>query len=219
MRIDEPWFAGSGAPSQLRQAFADALYEMLVREKSIAPHDLDRAATRIALIDRGSPRKVTDTIVVYDAVYGGLRLTEPLFSEFGKFIDRLRRAADSAGNDAFINAATAQAIRRWYDGLEEGLAIGAGTPAPRDGELIVYAPGSRVSVRRNGMLIERVLREPSYQDVLGERTLVYGSEEPEGVRRYIMPDTIEAGGQDWRKVYWNPETGKFTELDAEDGGF
>jgi DEAD/DEAH box helicase domain-containing protein len=219
VRIDEPWFAGGGgAPARLRQAFADALYEMLVREKSIAPHDLDRAATRIALIDHGSPRKVTDTVVIYDAVYGGLRLTEPLFFEFDLFIDRLSRAAESAGDDAFIDAETARAIRDWYDGLEEGLVIGAGVTA-REGELIVYAPGSRVAVRRNGMLLERVLGEPSYQDVLGEQTLVYVSEEPDGTRRFVMPDTIEASGQDWRKVYWNPLTGKITELDAEDGAF
>lgn len=219
IRIDEPWFVGgSGAQAKLRQALADALYEMLVREKSIAPHDLDRASTRIAVISSGGPRKVTDTIVIYDAVYGGLRLTEPLFSEFGSFVDRLKRAAQAAGNDAFIDLPTAEAICAWYKGLEEGLAVGGATPPARDGELLVYAPGSRVSVRRNGMLIERVIGEPSYQDVLGERTLVYSCDGADG-KHFILPDTIEPSGQDWRQVYWNPQTGSFSELDAELGGF
>lgn len=219
IRIDEPWFTGgTGQPARLRQAFADALYEMLVREKSIAPHDLDRAATRIALISGGAPRKVTDTIVIYDAVYGGLRLTEPLFSEFGSFLERLKRAAESAGDEAFIDSQTADAICEWYGGLQEGLALDGVAAATRDGELLVYAPGSRVSVRRNGMLIERVLLEPTYQDVFGERTLVYSCEGSDG-KHYILPDTIEPSGQDWRQVYWNAETGSFTELDAELGGF
>jgi DEAD/DEAH box helicase domain-containing protein len=219
IRIEKPWFTGgSGQQARLRQAFADALYETLIREKSIAPHDLDRASTRIALISAGGPRKVMDTIVIYDAVYGGLRLTEPLFSEFGSFVDRLKRAALAAGDEAFIDQQTANAIGRWYEGLEEGLAVGAGATPTRDGELLVYARGSRVSVRRNGMLIERVILEPSYQDVLGERALVYSCEGTDG-KHFILPDTIEPSGQDWRQVYWNPETGTFTELDSEQGAF
>jgi DEAD/DEAH box helicase domain-containing protein len=219
IRIEEPWFAGgSGEQARLRQAFADALYEMLVREKSIAPHDLDRAATRIALISHGAPQKVTDTIVIYDAVYGGLRLTEPLFSEFGSFVTRLKRAAEAAGDEAFIDQKTADAICQWYESLEEGLALGAGSAPAREGEILVYAPGSRVSVRRGGMLIERVILEPAYQVVFGERTLVYSCEGADG-KHFILPDTIEPSGQDWRQVYWNAETGSFTEIDAEDGAF
>jgi DEAD/DEAH box helicase domain-containing protein len=219
IRIEEPWFVGgTGEQATLRQAFADALYEMLVREKSIAPHDLDRASTRIALVSNGGPRKVTDTIVIYDAVYGGLRLTEPLFSEFGSFVERLKRAAHVAGDEAFIDQESADAIYQWYRGLKEGVAVGRNATPARDGELLVYAPGSRVSVRRNGMLIERVILEPSYQDVLGELRLVYSCEAVDG-KHYILPDTIEPSGQDWRQVYWNPESGSFTELDAEQGGF
>lgn len=219
IRIEEPWFAGgAGEQANLRQAFADALYEVLVREKSIAPHDLDRAATRIALISGGAPHKVTDTIVIYDAVYGGLRLTEPLFSDFSSFVKRLKRAAHAAGEDAFINLKTADRILKWYSGLQEGLVIGGDAAPTRDGELLVYAPGSRVSVRRNGMLLERVILEPSYQEVLGERMLVYSCEGSEG-KHFILPDTIEASGQDWRQVYWNPENGNFTELDVEQGAF
>lgn len=219
IRIEEPWFSGgSGQQARIRQAFADALYEMLVREKSIAPHDLDRASTRIAFISNGAPQKVTDTIVIYDAVYGGLRLTEPLFSEFGLFIERLKRAAEAAGEEAFIDCQTVDAICHWHEGLEEGLSISRTVTPARDGEILVYAPGSRVSVRRNGMLIERVILEPSFQDVLGEKTLVYGCEGSDG-KHFILPDTIEATGQDWRMVYWSPESGAFTELDAEQGAF
>lgn len=219
IRIEEPWFSGgSGEQAKLRQAFADALYETLVREKSIAPHDLDRASTRIALISNGAPRKVTDTIVIYDAVYGGLRLTEPLFSEFGSFVERLRRAAQAAGDEAFIDLQTADAICAWFEGLEEGLAIGGAAASAPDGELLVYAPGSRVSVRQNGMLVERVLLEPSYQEVLGEKKLVYAYEKADG-KGFAIADTVEPSGQDWRQVYWNPESGSFTELDADQGAF
>lgn len=220
VRITEDWFSGgTGSAAAVRSAFAEALAEMLIREKSIAPHDLDHASTRIALYERGVPRKVTDTVVIYDAVYGGLRLTEPLYSDFDEFLDRLRTAAQLAGSDAFIDAPTVSRLYRWFEELRPGLSAETDQLSAPDGELLVYAPGSRVCARMNGMLQERVLLEPRLETVLGTETLFYGYEVPGNGRAYVQHDNIEPTGHDWRKVFWNPLTGVITEPDSEDGGF
>jgi DEAD/DEAH box helicase domain-containing protein len=218
LRITEDWFAGgSGAPAAVRAALAEALAEMLIREKSIAPHDLDHASTRIALYERGVPRKVTDTIVLYDAVYGGLRLTEPLFAEFDEFVERLRIAARRAGEGAFIDAPTVERLNRWFNDLQPGLVAGEGELAAPEGELLIYAPGSRVCARVNGMLQERVLVEPHLEMVFGQPTLFYRYEVAGDGKAYVQHDNIEPTGHEWRKVFWNPESGVIT--DPEDGAF
>ena len=43
-----------------------------------------------------------------------------------------------------------------------------------------------LTIRRNGMLIERVLLEPAFQEVFGEKTLVYCAEEANG-KCFVMP--------------------------------
>jgi DEAD/DEAH box helicase domain-containing protein len=85
LKINEPWFSGGGEPAMVRQAVAEALKQLLLRDKSISPSDIDCAHTHIAFFVDGGPRRATDTIVIYDSIYGGLRLTEPLFNEFAVF--------------------------------------------------------------------------------------------------------------------------------------
>lgn len=219
VRIAEDWFSGgTGAAAAVRSAFAEALAEILIREKSIAPHDLDYASTRIALYERGVPRKVTDTVVIYDAVYGGLRLTEPLYTDFEEFIDRLKTAASRAGSEAFIDMPTVLKLCTWFGELQPGLSTETDQLSAPTGELLVYAPGSRVCAMVNGMLQERVLLEPQLETVLGTQTLYYGYEVPEG-RAYVQHDNIQPTGHEWRKVFWNPLTGMITEPESDDGGF
>jgi DEAD/DEAH box helicase domain-containing protein len=103
LKIDEPWFAGGGAQALIRQAVSDALKQLLLRDKSISPNDIDGAHTHIAFYVDGAPRRATDTIVIYDSIYGGLRLTEPLFSEFSNFMDMLDKAVQLAGSNAFVS--------------------------------------------------------------------------------------------------------------------
>jgi DEAD/DEAH box helicase domain-containing protein len=212
LRIDEPWFAGgSGSQPAVRAALSEALKQLLLREKSIAPNDVDNAHTHIAFYDQGIPRRATDTIVIYDSIYGGLRLTEPLFSDFEDFIDRLGKAADLAGAGAFVTTEVVANLKRWFDTLEEGLAAPtAGLVAP-DGEIIVFAPGSEVSARVNGMLVERTLIEPRLFPIGNTQMLMYRYEGRGDGECWVPHEQLEATGQDWKQVFWNPHTGKFTD--------
>ena len=49
----------------------------MLREYRISPQNVDAAATNISLIRNGQREAVTDTLVLFDATRGTLRLTEP----------------------------------------------------------------------------------------------------------------------------------------------
>lgn len=219
IRIDEPWFSGGSGPQPaVRGAVAEGLAQLLLREKSIAPTDIDHAHTHIAFYDMGVPRRATDTIVVYDSIYGGLRLTEPLFTEFPDFLDRLERAADLAGGSAFVDESVVTRLREWLAGLSEGAASPtAGLKAP-DGEFIIYAVGSEVSVRHNGVLVERTLLEPRLFEIGDTSMLMYRYEGHGEGQRWVAHDQIEPTGQNWKHVFWNPVTGEVSDPEAQDTG-
>ena len=219
VRIEEPWFSGSQPQTaQLRMAVADGLKALICRDKSISPQDVDSTHTNIALLTEAGPRRLTDAIVLYDCVYGGLRLTEDAFLDLSRYVKQLDKAADLAGSDAIVDEATAAKLGDWIASLSDGASeVSAGSLAAPDGWFQIYKPGSYVSVLFNGNLIERKVVEPRFADPLetGKRSLFYRYETPAGTG--LMPhSSIEATGHDWSWVLWNPETGEFRELEIED---
>ena len=103
---------------QMRQV-ATALRDLTVREYSILPQDIHSAATNIALVTGGQRKAVSDIIVVYDATYGSLRLTEPVFEELDVLIGRLERSSELSPNeDSLVAPQVARALRDWFDEFE-----------------------------------------------------------------------------------------------------
>jgi len=221
LRITEPWFeGGQGSNPNMRVRVAEALTDLLIREKSLAPPDVDSAATNIAFYVQGVPRRAADTVVIYDSIYGGLRLTEPLFTDFGEFLDKLDRAASLTGNNARIDDGTVSRLRDWFFSLDEGLAIDGEHLTPPAGEWVVYSPGSIVSVRKNGVLIEREIVRPRLEKVADMDLLMYQYKGPDGATALVPHDAIEPTGQDWKRVFWNPKTDEITDPDElADGSF
>ena len=120
LQIKDDWFSGSGQAALVRRSVSDALRQMILREKSIAPSDIDDAHSHIAFYQSGVPRRATDTIVIYDSIYGGLRLTEPLFEDFSDFLERLQKAAEMAGDEALVSEDVIAKLLDWYESLQEG---------------------------------------------------------------------------------------------------
>jgi len=209
LRIQEPWFAGSGSQAGVRAMVAEALKQILLREKSIAPTDVDNAHTNIAFYQHGVPQRAIDTIVVYDSIYGGLRLTEPLFEGFGEYLERLGKAADMAGANALVSKDIVERLTNWLGSLSEGVTpTGPRLVAP-EGELVVYEPGSVVSVRIAGTLMERELLEPKLFTFGDTTMLMYRYKNRDDGESWVPHDQVEPTGQDWKHVIWNPETGTF----------
>ncbi len=215
--IDEPWFAGSIAPApQNRDAFAKALMGVLGRERSISPRDIDYASTNIALQTERGPQRVSNCVVLYDVVYGGIRLTEDLFDRFTLFLDLIRKAADLAGGDAIVDQELITRIQEWAGSLESGLGnelIDLVTP---DGWYQIYRPGSLVSVYLNGQTLSRELIAPKLIDLTGDGTkaLFYSYKLP-GKLGVIQHDQVQPIGDSWSYILWCPETNEVRELQTD----
>lgn len=216
LQIKDSWFSGSGPQAQVRRAVSDALRQMILREKSIAPTDIDDAHSHIAFYQNGVPRRATDTIVIYDSIYGGLRLTEPLFEDFGEFVDRLKKAAELAGPEALVSDTIVEKLMNWHGSLREGAMPPGRQLAAPDGELVVYEPGSFVSVRVNGTLVERELLEVKFVDLGDTKLLMYRYKNRDDGDSWVPHEQVEPTGQDWKLSFWNPVTNTF--IDPENDG-
>jgi DEAD/DEAH box helicase domain-containing protein len=215
--IDEPWFAGSSgeAPGN-REAFGRALIGVLGRERSISPHDIDFASTNIALLTEQGPKRVTNCVVIYDVVYGGIRLTEDLFDRFQDYMLQISRAAALSGSDAIVAEALAKKIEAWASTLEAGEADNLAMFGAPDGWYQVYKPGSMVSIYHNGHLVSRELLTPKLIDPLGEGSpSLFYSYRVSGRQSIVPHEHIHPLGDDWSYVLWNPETNEICELETD----
>ncbi len=219
IKISEPWFAGTGPQANARLGIAEGLKQLLLREKSISPNDIDCAHTNIAFYVDGAPRRATDTIVIYDSIYGGLRLTEPLYAEFPDYLAMLDKGAQLAGSNAFIDTNTVSQLRGWFETLAPGVASITGAPIAADGEYLIYAPGSEVALLHQGVLVDRILIAPRLMPVGNATMLMYSYENGNRGSSWIPHDQIQPTGQNWHYAFWNPDTNEIRDADVSDGAF
>ena len=219
IQIEDEWFS----ESLTREELTDGLRDLLLRDRSIAPQDIDGAHTHIAIMGEAGPRRTTGALVIYDSVYGGLRLTENLFSEFDRYVERLVQAAHLAGPEAVVSGETAKRLQDWSGTLvdvEPGSLVdaeqSASVEAP-EGWLLVYKPGSIVGMSYSGHIVERELIEPVYRAPFGtgEPQLYYRYRHPRGADAYIPHEQVQSVGHEWEFVFWNPETTEIQELPDE----
>ncbi len=221
LKIEAPWVTRDGMKRQL----ADALRDLMIREYSISPQDIGSTATNISLVMDGQRQSVSDAVVIYDATYGSLRLTEPVFNDLDALIVRLEQSSDlSSDEDALVPAQVAAALRQWFEELASpspdefsALADGAAQPTT-DGLLWVLAPGSIVAKRDGqGVLRDIEIVSPEIVSFDGPPQLFYRYRIEGTGTAMVLADAIELVGEDYRQVKWDPRTSEYIE-DTEDGG-
>ncbi len=222
VEIGEDWFSDPA----VRKEVAEGLRDLLSRERSIAPQDIDCAHTNIALAtDAGIRRPITDVVVIYDSVYGGLHLTENLFDEFSRYIERLILGAELSRGEGIVSGETSDNLRQWARDLSDADDFAYSQPVvepPADGNwLQVFKPGSLVGVFRSGELLEREIIEPRYIEFppeSGNMVLYYSYQDPanKGGTSLTPADSTQPVGQDWEWVWWNPDTGEYRDLEESE---
>ncbi|MCC0074789.1 MAG: DEAD/DEAH box helicase [Rhodobacter sp.] len=217
LRIEEDWFRGSQEAQRLvREHVADGLRELLSSEFGIAPYDIDSASSNIGLLTSSGPLRLTDAVVIYDAVYGSLRLTEALYDAFPTFLARLDRGATLAGDDAMVSDVNSERLRAWAGTLVPAGTIDTGNIEVPDGWLLVYKRGSVLGIYKNNVLFEREIIEPMFLDFPGvPPALYYKYRVPAEADAFVPHDQIQPTGQEWAWELWNYETGEFREIETD----
>ena len=218
VRIEEDWFS---TPA-VRGEIASGLHDLLCRDRSIAFQDIDFAHTRISVRTATEANNITDAIVIYDGVHGGLRLTENLFAEFERHLEKMIAGADRAGDDALVSGELAIRLQDWARTLRDD---SQGAPVAVSGEIPegwyqAYKPASTAEILHNGVPTEVELIEPMHADFFGTGSpqLFYKYRELRGNTGESSPVPVAHGqvrpiGSDGGWGLWNPETGEFRDVE------
>ena len=224
--INRDWFKG-----WIKKAFAARLREVFIREYSISTQDVRSADTNISLIslrNRGENWVRGKCIVVYDEIYGSLRLTEKLYLEFRHVLDRLQASADFE-EDANLKNAVAwvrDEVSTFGFGKE-----GDGTIAflddPQSTSLFqdyvrVFAAGSVVCWQQKGqMAVDVKIIEPIMDPEMFGGELLYRievSKQSGLARQFVRASLIEpsANADAWSYAWWNQRTQMYEEPPEEE---
>ena len=216
IHIDEPWFHESTVKTRV----ATVLKNAFARNFSIAPQDIDSVGTRIQSVSGSVPRPAENIIVIYDAVYGGIRLTEALYDSFPDFMEKLRRgSADDPGPEQ-VGKELAEALLGWARDLPQRATGGTGLTEPvvdvPEGWHLVYTPGSIVSVPQSGSYSERKLIRPRFVEIEpGDSEIFYDFEDPNpDVKGRIPARSVQPFGDEFGYMLWNPQTNEFREIES-----
>lgn len=165
---------------------------------------------------------------MYDEIYGSLRLTEKLYFEFRRVLDRLQTSADCEKDE---NLKTAVAWVRdevsTFDGGKEGDGAAAflddpQSPNPPQDYVRVFAAGSVVCRRQKGqMAVEVKIIEPIVDPEMFDGELLYRIES-RLARHLVRASLIErsADADAWSYAWWNRRTQMYEEPpeEEENGG-
>jgi DEAD/DEAH box helicase domain-containing protein len=191
LRCSESWFAGA-TRADLRNQIAKALYRVLLAEGGLLPSEIGWAQGRISLRTRTGSKRTDDAIVLFDAMPGGLRLTQTLFSGFEGLLERLRKGSVLAGEDRLLSAATIDRLERWYSELKpEGPAsvkVNVGG---------IYAAGSELGALSQGHLIPRRITGHQMVNISGTEQLMYSYDCEDGTSAWVSHDCLRPIGLDW----------------------
>lgn len=224
LRIDQPWIREKG----LKESIANALKDLVIREYSVSPQDINCVATHIALVRNGMRQAISDAIVIYDGTYGSLRLTEPIFTDLGRLIERFERAIELTEHDedSPLSKKVVNNLREWWEELSDTTALPVEDNVIPEGFLQVLRPESRVSRSDNkGVLrdIEIVAPEmfnPQAYGLEGDIRLFYqyrlDGPRSENATLKVPHDEVIMTGDEWGWVLWSPTTGEFKEESEAD---
>ena len=215
IQIRQPWFDGdSGGPWQARHQVADALKAHLAYRRSVALADVSSAVDNVFVQTSKGYLLSTNSVLVYDNVYGGLGLTEALWWDLEEFAKQLLRGADrerGRWTRVAISLENARQLVGWLNAENDDPESSPDEPGP-DSWWRIIRPGSpvRLYLRDADDMTEGTLLEPVWQD--GIR---YSVDTPGYGRVLAADDDLipHSSAFDWQ--VWQPSIGRDQELQTE----
>ena len=217
MRIDEDWFRQPG----VKQRVADSLRDLVLREYSISPQDVDAAATNVSMIRNGQRESVSDALVLFDATHGTLRLTEPAYLRLSDLLAQLARSVRmTPPEQERVSPEVVAGLETWLGHLG---TIQSATPEGRgfddaDGWVQVYDVGSIVARRDSqGVLHDMEVEGHEFRVFEDKVRLFYLYKTGKPLKAMTAAESVEPVGDEWTMVYLNPrDRGKRESLDEEE---
>ena len=208
MRIDEDWFRRKG----VKQGVAESLRDLVLREYSISPQDVDVTATNISMILNGQRQPVLDALVLFDATHGTLRLTERVYLQLSALLAQLAQSVRMMPRDEErVSAEIVAGMETWLGHL--GTEQGA-TPEVRgfddgDGWVQVYDVGSIVARRdSHGVLHDIEVEGHEFRVFEDKVQLFYLYKTGKPLTAMTAAESVESVGDEWSMVYLNRDTGE-----------
>ena len=108
--------------------------------------------TNVSEVRGGRLEHLQNTVVIFDATHGSLRLTEPVFIRFEHLLDRLARSVElSEKHDSLLSLETVERLKEWYEGLDDeselDVSVAGESVVREDGWIHVFDHGSVVGHR------------------------------------------------------------------------
>ena len=215
IRIRQPWFDGdSGESWQARHQVADALKAHLAYRRSVAPADVSTAVDNVFVQTSKGYLLSTDSVLVYDNVYGGLGLTEALWWDMEEYAKQLLRGADRERRRWARVAISPENAHRLVGWLNEENDEPESSPEEpgSDSWWRIIRPGSQVRAYYSGTddVIEGTLSGPVWQD-----GIKYSVEFPGHGRALAADDQLLPLSSPFDWQVWQPSTGRDQELQTE----
>ena len=207
MRIDKEWFRGPG----VKQRAADSLRDLVLREYSISPRDVDAAATNVSIIRNGQREAVSDALVLFDATHGTLRLTEPVYLRLSDLLAQLARSVRMTPPDEErVSPEIVAGLETWLGhlGTEQGAAPEVFDFDDDSGWVQVYDVGSIVARRDSqGVLHDMEVEGHEFRVFEDKVQLFYLYKTGKPLKAMTAAESVEPVGDEWTMVYLNRETG------------
>ena len=215
IRIRQPWFDGdSGEAWEVRHQVADALKAHLAYRRSVAPADISTAVDNVFVQTPRGHLLSSNSVLVYDNVYGGLGLTEALWWSLEEYAQQLLRGADRERRGwgrIVISPENARRLLQWLHEDNDEPEGSTDDPGPDEWWRIIR-PGSQVRVyhRDRDDLVEGALVEPVWQDGIKYVVDCSGHGQTLAADDQLLP---QGSALDWQ--VWQPSTGREQELQTE----
>lgn len=205
--LDSTWFRGG--ESNLRQAFANKLRDVFVREYSVAARDVGVAWSNISVQQWDGESIVGGCVAIFDETYGSLRLTERVFGQFGHLLDRIVAGTQAEEDEKLQSLASRvkdEVLAFTPDSLQQELQ-----GAPKGYEQ-VFTSGSTVCYRKAGAAaVDVVIIQPAVIEGLWYQVKIRQKPGQNRVTHWIRASDVEpsANTADWGYGWWNLETQEY----------
>ena len=213
-----------GFSENIKNSFAERLLAVFAREYSVSLKDINSHSTNISVRSADFNGRQQGCVVVYDEIYGSLRLTERLFLEFEHILTRVIESLKSEPEDDKLHLKEQDVTRiqeevsKFTDSSIFGDEDEKSVPT---GKLPAYKPGSHVLLRDQiGTCgIEVVVVQPTIMD--GE--FMYQIKDDSNrqgkppAKRWVLASRIQLlnGSENWELAWWNPLTEEYDNEPSE----